>query len=103
MGAGVKKVSDTHQFAHAVLPAKARWVKDYAETVDPRANKVTTREGHVIDYEYIIIAVGLNCDYGAVRHHSTCVNTPQFSLLWSKHRSGILKRNTVNFTIIIRL
>lgn len=66
MGAGVKRVADTHSYQHAVLPSKAQWIQDYAETVEPEASKVTTRQGHQINYEYIIIAVGLNNDYARV-------------------------------------
>lgn len=47
----------------SVLPSRAKWVKDYAASIDPHKNSVKTREGHEIQYEYIIIAVGLQNDY----------------------------------------
>ncbi|KOB68867.1 putative sulfide quinone reductase, partial [Operophtera brumata] len=74
VGAGVKRVSDTHRHAHSVLPVNAKWVQDKAEQIDPDKNKVMTAEGHVINYEYIIIAVGLCNDFCKSRiHYNTCL------------------------------
>ncbi|KAJ0177455.1 hypothetical protein K1T71_007464 [Dendrolimus kikuchii] len=63
VGAGVFKVNDTRRLEQSVLPDKAIWVRDYAECVNPERNIMTTKQGHVIHYEYVVIAVGLNNDY----------------------------------------
>ncbi|CAH0579475.1 unnamed protein product [Chrysodeixis includens] len=66
VGGGEFKVKDTHRLEADVLPKKAKWVQDYAEVVVPGDNLVKTREGHEIQYEYIIIAVGIDNDYAKV-------------------------------------
>ncbi|XP_004932579.1 sulfide:quinone oxidoreductase, mitochondrial isoform X1 [Bombyx mori] len=66
VGAGVKRVSDTRRSAQSVLPKAAKWLRDSAETINAKANVVTTKDGHVINYEYIVIAVGLKSDYNKI-------------------------------------
>ncbi|GBP93093.1 Sulfide:quinone oxidoreductase, mitochondrial [Eumeta japonica] len=66
VGAGVKKVSDCVKAERACLPDKAIWIKDYAKFIDPDKMSVTTAKDHVINYEYLIVAVGLKYDYDKV-------------------------------------
>ncbi|XP_059051520.1 uncharacterized protein LOC131846275 [Achroia grisella] len=88
VGAGVTKVADTRKLEGSVLPTNAKWIKDSADCIDPEKGFVTTREGHVINYEYIVIAVGLQNDYAkvpglseALEDNNSCVSTifaPQY-------------------------
>lgn len=48
------------------MPSGAKWVQDYAANINPKENYVTTREGHKINYEYIVVAVGLKMEYEEV-------------------------------------
>ncbi|KAG6452123.1 sulfide:quinone oxidoreductase, mitochondrial [Manduca sexta] len=66
VGAGVKRVAQTRRSAQSVLPQNAKWVQDAAASVNARDNCVTTAQGHVIKYEYIVIAVGVENDYAKV-------------------------------------
>ncbi|KAM3959224.1 sulfide quinone oxidoreductase [Aphomia sociella] len=66
VGAGVTRVSDTCRLEESVLPTNAKWIRDAAECIDPEKGFVKTKEGHVINYEYIVIAVGLKNDYSKV-------------------------------------
>ncbi|CAH2037056.1 unnamed protein product, partial [Iphiclides podalirius] len=63
VGAGVKPVSVTCRPEGSVLPSAATWVQDSAESIDADACRVRTARGDVINYEYIVVAVGLNNDY----------------------------------------
>ncbi|XP_045535608.1 sulfide:quinone oxidoreductase, mitochondrial [Papilio machaon] len=66
VGAGVKPVSATCRSEKSVLPAAAKWIRDSAQSIDADNCHVTTVNGDVINYEYIVIAVGLNNDYSKV-------------------------------------
>lgn len=66
VGAGVTPVSFTRRDAKQVLPTSAKWLQDYAESIDPKNNVVKTANGGSIDYEYLIVAVGLINDYEKV-------------------------------------
>lgn len=45
------------------MPSGAKWIQDYAADINPKENCVTTRDGHKINYEYIVVAVGLKMAY----------------------------------------
>ncbi|KAJ8728366.1 hypothetical protein PYW08_016751 [Mythimna loreyi] len=66
VGAGVVRVDATRRAEVSVLPKGAKWIRDSADKLLPDKNKVTTKEGHEINYEYLIIAVGLENDYKKV-------------------------------------
>ncbi|KAJ8729893.1 hypothetical protein PYW07_016931 [Mythimna separata] len=82
VGAGVVRVNDTRRSEVSVLPKNAKWIRDYAEKILPEKNKVTTKEGHEINYEYLIVAAGLQNDYKkvpglyeALNDKSSCVSS----------------------------
>ncbi|XP_050346155.1 sulfide:quinone oxidoreductase, mitochondrial [Nymphalis io] len=66
VGAGVTSVAATRRSARSVLPPAARWLQDAAQTIHPEQNMVTTATGDTINYEYLIVAVGLVNDYAKV-------------------------------------
>ncbi|CAK1547435.1 unnamed protein product [Leptosia nina] len=66
VGAGVTSVAATRRSAKSVLPSNATWLKDTAQSIDPEKNVVRTAEGHEIQYEYAVIAVGLQYNYDKV-------------------------------------
>jgi len=39
------------------------WIKDEVKSFDPDNNKVTTRSGEEIKYDYLVVATGVQCNY----------------------------------------
>jgi sulfide:quinone oxidoreductase len=39
------------------------WIKDEAETFDPDNNKLTTKKGTVVEYDYLVVATGMQYHY----------------------------------------
>ena len=39
------------------------WIKDEAATFDPDNNKLTTKGGKIVDYDYLIVATGIQSHY----------------------------------------
>ncbi|XP_077291460.1 sulfide quinone oxidoreductase isoform X2 [Arctopsyche grandis] len=66
IGAGIKKLDSSHKEMKSVLPKKAKWIKDSVAVFEPEANKVTSNEGHTINYEYMIISTGLQLNFNAI-------------------------------------
>lgn len=66
IGGGIKRLADCRKQEQSLLPSKAIWLKDVAESIDPRSMSVKTKKGDTINYEYIVIAVGLKNDYNKV-------------------------------------
>lgn len=62
----MKKLEDSCKPMEDVLPVLAKWVKDKAAKFDPKANKVMTKNGDVIEYEYMVVATGLQLNYDKI-------------------------------------
>jgi sulfide:quinone oxidoreductase len=45
------------------IPSDVKWVKDEVKTFDPDNNKVITRSGEEIAYDYLVVATGLQYHY----------------------------------------
>lgn len=66
-GGGIKTLEQSRKSMGDVLPRKAKWLKASAAQFEPEKNAVVTSKGDVINYEYLLIAVGLELNYDKVR------------------------------------
>ena len=49
-----------------VLPEKADWIQSKVTSFRPDQNKVITEDGSEINYEYLVVAMGLQLNYNKV-------------------------------------
>lgn len=66
IGGGMKTIDDSCRPTKDVLSPLVNWVKDKAETFDPKNNKVTTKSGDTIEYEFMVVAMGLKLNYDKI-------------------------------------
>lgn len=66
VGGGMKTVEDAARPMADVLSPLVKWVKDKAESFDPKSNKVTTKSGDTIEYDYLVVAAGLQLNYDKI-------------------------------------
>lgn len=66
IGGGMKSLSQSRQSMKSVLPKKAKWIKDSAVQFNPQTNEVITKYGRTINYDIVVIAVGLQLNYDKV-------------------------------------
>lgn len=59
IGGGLKKFESSKKPMAAVLPKKAQWIKDSVMSFQPESNKVVTSNGDTIEYQLMIVAMGL--------------------------------------------
>ncbi|XP_012274037.1 sulfide:quinone oxidoreductase, mitochondrial [Orussus abietinus] len=59
IGGGIKHFKSSHRPMASVLPKEAKWIKDSVMSFEPECNKVTTSNGDVIQYDVMIVAMGL--------------------------------------------
>lgn len=83
IGGGMKTLSQSRRSMATVLPKKVKWVKDAAAKFNPHANEVITKQGNIISYDLLIIAVGLQLNYAKVTKFfryllNRCVNESSF-------------------------
>lgn len=76
VGGGIKSLKNVYRPMAKVLPSKAIWLKDAAEKFEPVQMQVTTASGDVIQYEYMIVAVGLKLHFEQIPGLKEALDTP---------------------------
>jgi len=71
VGAGIKPASYVVSTTQEYVPAGVDWVQEAAAEIDPESRHVTTASGRRIDYDYLIVACGLELDYSAIEGMDT--------------------------------
>ncbi len=59
VGAGTFDMAKTGHPMSSVMPKNAKWYKEYAERFEPENNKVFTKEGTELTYDFLVVAPGL--------------------------------------------
>lgn len=67
VGAGVFDINKTIRSEASVIPENVTWIKEAAAYFDPEKNTVTTTEGIVYNYDYLIVAPGIQLNWNAVK------------------------------------
>lgn len=76
VGAGVFPKEISQREEADFMPEGVTWIRDYAETFDPENNTVTTREGRSISYDYLVVAAGIQINWGAIPGLAESVGKP---------------------------
>jgi sulfide:quinone oxidoreductase len=66
VGAGDYKLEDTARPMSSVIPKHIKWIKESASEFDPDHNTVRTSEGHTYTYDYLIVAPGIQINWGLI-------------------------------------
>lgn len=66
VGAGTFRKADTVRNEADVMPRKAKWIRDAVVRFDPDKNHVYTRSGKVIEYQYLIVAAGIQINWDGI-------------------------------------
>lgn len=69
IGGGICHLEEARKKTSNVLPKNAVWMKDSATEFNPESNSVSTRKGHTIYYDFLLVAAGLQTDYDKVCHY----------------------------------
>lgn len=63
VGGGTYENEATRKPMREFIPKKATWLKEYVTDLQPEQNLVLTREGDPVQYEYLIVAAGIQLDW----------------------------------------
>ena len=66
MAAGLYTQDDIVKPNRDFIPDDVKWIKDEVATFDPDNNKVTTRAGDVVEYDYMVVATGIVSHYDGI-------------------------------------
>ncbi|CAG0888951.1 unnamed protein product, partial [Cyprideis torosa] len=66
VGGGFKNFRQSGKEMGTVLPSKATWIRDKAVEFRPEENVVVTGKGQKISYDYMVVAMGIQLNYGKI-------------------------------------
>lgn len=67
VGANTYDFEKTRKPMSELIPSKAKWIKDYAEEIQPEQNQVKCRSGKTYSYDYLVVAPGIKIDTSLVK------------------------------------
>ena len=73
VGGGVCPREESERDEHEVMSQDATWIKDYVASFSPTENRVTTREGKSIGYDYLIVAPGIQVNWDQIKGLKDCI------------------------------
>ncbi len=81
VGGGTFRKVATRRDQASVIPPKAKWIQDAVTEFDPKHNRVCTRDGRVIEYDYLIVGAGIQINWDGIKglkenigQHGICSN-----------------------------
>lgn len=63
----IRRVPTNVHAQETLIPKHAEWIKDTVRTFSPTDNHVTLASGRSIQYEYLIVAAGLQINWNAIK------------------------------------
>ncbi|MCR4941473.1 MAG: FAD-dependent oxidoreductase [Campylobacter sp.] len=63
---GVFTKDDVFYETKDFMPSDAKWIKKAAKNFDPENKKVILDDGEEVSYDYLVVAMGVNLNYGAI-------------------------------------
>lgn len=65
-GAGIKDVKESARPMKDIIPKGTKWVKEQVSSFEPSENQITTADGQKINYDYLVVAAGIQTDWDAI-------------------------------------
>lgn len=66
VGGGDMRAEDTRARTADVMPRGATWIEDAVAGFDPDNNRVSLASGNTLEYDYLVVAMGLQIDWKAI-------------------------------------
>ncbi|RKH39773.1 NAD(P)/FAD-dependent oxidoreductase [Corallococcus sp. AB049A] len=76
VGAGAADIASSVRPEADYIPKGTRWIQDRAEEVDPVRQRVLTRAGTRVTYDFLVVAPGIQLDWDKVRGLREALETP---------------------------
>ncbi|KAK2178927.1 hypothetical protein NP493_523g01013 [Ridgeia piscesae] len=67
VGSGLSHIDQTHKPTGSVLPDNCDWMQTSVSGFSPKDNTVSTTDGRLVQYEYLVIALGMQANYYLVK------------------------------------
>ncbi|HEU5165600.1 MAG TPA: FAD/NAD(P)-binding oxidoreductase [Chitinophagaceae bacterium] len=104
VGAGVFDIKKTIRTEDSVMPRDVKWIKEAAAIFQPQENTVITAEGNTYTYDYLVVAPGIQLNWGDVKGLKETIGkngvTSNYSHLYAPYTYECLKAIKPGDTIL---
>ena len=104
VGAGVFDIKKTIRTEDSVMPRGVKWIKEAAAIFQPQENTVITAEGNTYTYDYLVVAPGIQLNWGDVKGLKETIGkngvTSNYSHLYAPYTYECLKAIKPGDTIL---
>lgn len=76
IGAGICPASESERPEASLIPAGVNWIREHAESFEPAQQRVSTREGKTLEYDFLVVAPGLKVQWDRVEGLEAALQTP---------------------------
>lgn len=97
VAAGVYQEKDVIFDQQSLFLPGVKWVKDYVEAFEPDHNRVLTRKGDVVEYDYLVVGLGVESNLGSVEHLAEALQTPYVASIYDLKSGTKFKHMAQNF------
>ena len=85
VGGGLKTVADSLKPMAEVMPKNVSWIQERAVHFDPGSNFVVTDADRTLEYDFLVVALGLQLDFHKVEGLSEALGTDGVGCNYSVH------------------
>jgi len=83
VAAGVYKKEDVLFEQESLFLSGMRWVKDYVAAFEPEKNRVKTGSGGYVEYDYLVVGLGVEVNPASVEGYSEAIQTPYAATIYN--------------------
>lgn len=73
VGGGIVPKESTERNEADYIPSGANWIKDKVTEFNPEENYVVTSDGNKVEYDFLIVAAGIQIDWGKIKGLSEAI------------------------------
>nr|WP_299467360.1 FAD-dependent oxidoreductase [uncultured Gimesia sp.] len=89
VGAGTFRKEATRRDEASVIPPKATWIQDAVVEFEPKQNRVKTRDGRTIEYDFLVVCAGIQINWDAIKGLKERMESAVITLLKVSAAPGI--------------
>ena len=103
VGGGVKTLAQSGRPMDSLLPKGANWLKDSVASFEPTNNRLVTESGDVVNYEFLVVAMGLELRYEKIKGLPEAFDTPGVGSNYSVKYVEKTKKAIEDFKVCTKL
>lgn len=97
VGAGVYDRKDVIYDQESLFMPGTKWVKDYVEAFEPEKNRVLTRNGEYVTYDYLIVGLGVELNLNSIENLREALQTDYVANIYNLETAEKFRKLAMNF------